>query len=269
VADRLAGSWAELRARDPALYRGGLVSFGLLALALILGALDDRLLQGVGVWHKPAKFGASIGLYLWTLAWLRPYLQAEATLRWARPVILVTMILELVCIFGQAARGVASHFNVGSLADALVFQIMGVAILCNTIALAALTLRSFRAAPAIAPAMLWGIRLGFVLCVVAAIEGGVMAGRLAHTVGAPDGGPGLPITAWSTRGGDLRVAHFLGLHAMQLLPLAGAVFARLAGPDPARQRSATRGVFMLALLWFTAFVATLLLAFAGRPPLSL
>jgi hypothetical protein len=273
VVDRLA----ELRARDPALYRGGLASFGLLALALILGVLDDRLLLGVGVWLKPTKFAVSIGLYLWTLAWLRPYLfpdppglnlQAESTLRWARPVILGTMLFELICIFGQAARGVGSHFNVDTLMDGLIFQLMGAAILANTIALAAVTLRAVRATPAIAPALLWGIRLGFLLSVIGGVEGGIMAGRLAHTVGAPDGGPGLPLTAWSTQGGDLRVAHFLGLHAMQILPLMGHLFARLAGPDPARQRNATAGVIVLAMLWFAAFVITLLLALAARPLLS-
>lgn len=265
----LAALLARLRARDPALYRGGLASFGLLALALALGLLDDRTLLGVGVWLKPAKFGASIGLYLWTLAWLRPHLQAEATLRWARPVALVTMMIELVCIFGQAARGVSSHFNITTLADALIFQVMGIAILGNTLALAAVTLAILRARPAIAPALLWGIRLGFALSVIGGAQGGIMAARLAHTVGAPDGGPGLPITAWSTQAGDLRVAHFLGLHAMQLLPLAGHLLARFAGDDPARQHRATGGVVVLALLWFVVFVVALVLALGARPLLSL
>ena len=70
-------------------------------------------------------------------------------------------------------------------------------------------------------AYVWGIRLGLLFFIIFSLEGGVMLGLLKHTVGAIDGGPGLPVVNWSSQHGDLRIAHFLGIHSLQILPLYG------------------------------------------------
>ena len=115
----------------------------------------------------------------------------------------------------------ASHFNVSAPLDAAVFSTMGVVILLNTLFLAWLLILFFQRPLDLTPSYLWGIRLGLFLTILGSMEGVVMVTRLSHTVGLADGGPGLPLIYWSTKGGDLRVAHFLGIHGMQVIPLFG------------------------------------------------
>jgi hypothetical protein len=98
------------------------------------------------------------------------------------------------------------------------------------------------------------------------LAGAHASGRLpiagAHTVGAPDGGPGLPVTGWSADHGDLRVAHFLGMHGLQVLPLLARWIARrrFAGDD----RTQRNLVFAVAASYLALFGLVLWQAFRGQ-----
>ncbi|RAK62885.1 hypothetical protein [Hymenobacter edaphi] len=257
-----AWRWA-LPDTQPALVRAGWLHLGLLLACLLLWVLDGRSVTGLNVWIKPAKFSLSILIYLWTLAWLLadvPPAGQRAARRIGRLVAL-SMVVEIACVVGQAARGTTSHFNIGSAFDGAVFQLMGVFIALNTGAIVGAVVLVFRHRPLGPAAWVWGIRLGLLVFLVGSVVGGVMAGRLAHTVGAADGGAGLPILGWSTRHGDLRAAHFLGLHALQALPLAGGLLGRrLAG-----RTAQVLAVAAVALLYAAAVGGLFWHAMRGLP----
>jgi hypothetical protein len=154
----------------------------------------------------------------------------------------------MVIIIGQAARGVRSHFNTDTAFDAALFSVMGATIVVLWLATLAVALRFVRgggtrpepvagsdgiAQPdGLVPpiegrdrATGTAIRLGLVVALLGLLEGFLMVALNGHAVGVPDGGPGLPLVGWSTTGGDLRIAHFVGMHALQGLPLLAAALA--------------------------------------------
>src|SRR5262245_22565200 len=200
--------------------------------------LDDRLITGVPAWLKPAKFAISTAIFSGTLAWIFRYISIwprfVRALGW---IVSVVFILEVAIIDVQAARGTASHFNVGTSLDTMLFGIMGAAIAVLWLASAGVFIALCRQKFS-NEAWGWWLRLGMITTIVGAAAGGLMLRMTpaqihtlevtnavttagAHTVGAPDSGPGLPGVGWSTQHGDLRIPHFFGLHGLQLLPLLG------------------------------------------------
>ncbi|GAB3297054.1 hypothetical protein [Hymenobacter tenuis] len=224
-----AAEWLRVLHRvNPVLSGAGWLHVGFLLLALMLLPFDHRLVTGVPVWVKPLKFALSGLLYLWTLAWLLADLpsQAQRAVRRISWGVGLSMVVEMVCISGQAARGTTSHYNIASTFDMLVFNLMGVFILLNTVLTMWAVYLVWRHRPHGPAGYVWGVRLGLLLFLIGSVLGGMMIHLNQHTVGAPDGGPGLPGLGWSTRAGDLRIAHFLGLHALQAVPLLGWLMAR-------------------------------------------
>ena len=58
--------------------------------------------------------------------------------------------------------------------------------------------------------------------------------------GCPTAGAALPLVGWSTTGGDLRIGHFIGLHALQGLPLLAFALLALAPRVPVLRDVAVR-----------------------------
>ena len=252
-----------------------------LLLANVLGLIvDQRMLIGEPVWLKPTKFAISSVFYAASLGWVLSYIKDRPRLvgivSW---VTAIAMIVELVLISFQAYRGVRSHFNVSTPLDTAIFSTMGTAIallwIASIVAFFALARQSFANRP-------WGavVKWALFLTVIGSGLGGTMTspnsdqletanltGELpesgAHTVGAPDGGEGLPGVGWSTEGGDLRIGHFLGLHALQILPVIGLLVLALMNGRPDRQKLWLIHIASIGYLGTVALITWQ--AFRGEP----
>ncbi|MBX7098002.1 MAG: hypothetical protein K1X89_09830 [Myxococcaceae bacterium] len=197
-------------------------------VALIGLALDPREITGAPAWLKPLKFALSAGVYAVSLAWVLRFVQGREVLRLRVALVsAVVLVLEVALIALQAARGVTSHFNDASPLDGAIFSAMGLGItalwVCQLV-VAAVLLRQPAGPDA---ALAWSLRLGMGITALGAGVGWIMVAHHGHTVGALDGGPGAPLTNWSLAHGDLRAAHALGLHALQVIPLLAWALGRV------------------------------------------
>ncbi len=220
----------RLKSRNQLLYWFGLFYFLMVIVCAIMTQLDsENNVLGINAWIKPLKFYFSIGLVSWTLSWLLVYVQKQKAVKIFSVVTVSTMLIEMIIITWQAANGRLSHFNVSSPLYGMLFSIMGIAIAIFTLWALYIDILFFRQKEFplwMSDGYKWGIRWGLLFFAIFAFEGGLMAAMLHHTVGAPDGGEGLPLLNWSKFYGDLRIAHFFGMHALQLLPFVGFYFAK-------------------------------------------
>lgn len=251
-------------------------AFAVLALALptLLAAfLDARLFQGVNVWIKPLKFEISIAFYLATLAVFLPLTSDRFRASWAGrymiwPVI-VPIVLEVLYIAWRASRVEASHYNTDNPLGIALYNAMGIGAVMFTLAAGVLAFGIARrdAAP-LPPAVRLSLVVGLALtCVLGLLSGALLGSNASgHFVGTPpELHPTMPLFGWSLAVGDLRIAHFLGLHALQIVPAFGLLVwlaTRRTGPG-----LVTVGAFSTAYAAITTIA--LLAALNARPPLGL
>lgn len=275
---RLASTIDRLWRTDPLLTGAGGMLLALFVVSLFGLWFDPRLITGAPAWLKPAKFAISTAIYCLTLAWIFTYLPDWPRVRRivGRTTVAV-LVLEVAAIDMQAWRGTTSHFNVATPFDAAVFSLMGAGIALQTLTSVAVAVALWR--HTFTDRVLgWALRLGMTITILGASTGGIMTAPSAaqleaaatgqrltvagsHTVGAPDGGPGLPGTGWSLEHGDLRVAHFIGLHALQVLPFIAFLLRRSGRNDSVQVR-----LIIAASLSYAGFTGLVLWqAIRGQP----
>jgi hypothetical protein len=260
-----AGSLPALR--SPARWNRPLLwltaASAVLAVVSLGGILfDDRILTGVPIWLKPFKFAVSFVFYAWTLAWILAILprRSRAAER-AGVVILGVAVVELAVIVTQVIRGTTSHYNVSTPLNETLWNLMGPSIMVLFFAQVVIAVVALRQRIPDRPAA-FAIRLGLGISLLGMAIAFIMTSQVtdsgligAHSVGVPDGGPSMPVTGWSTTGGDLRISHFVGLHALQAIPLLAFGLARWTRfADTVRARLVLIGgsayaVLVLLLTW--------------------
>jgi hypothetical protein len=231
-----ANPLAEVFRRQPALAVLGLAFAILFAPAMFGVALDPRTLDGAPVWLKPAKFLLSTSLYAFTLAWFFGYVAPDArrgpAARAVAAITVAASVFEVGYIAFQASRAERSHFNTTDVFHIAMYSAMGVVIVTMVSTLLVLAwLIARRPVPGLRAPYRDAVVLGLIITfLLGGGFGGYMSSQTSHWVNAAaSAGPGLPLFGWSTTGGDLRPAHFFGIHAQQILPFL-ALFVPGTGP---------------------------------------
>ena len=256
--------WNRAWSLSPALTLGtGVMALG--ALLSVLGLLlDSRQLVGESLWLKPAKFYVSLALYDATLIYFLAFLPDGRKTRIMGAILSLCGVLEMVAITLQAARGVRSHFNITTPFDTFIFASMGITITVLWVTMMGLAVLLLRAKLGERP-LASALRMGVVVAVVGmgvayfmtsphgarqleALQAGQKPPEAGgHTFGGTDGGPGLPLVGWSVTAGDMRPAHFLGLHGMQVLPLLALLLSRRRVRSESFELAVVRGAGVVYL----------------------
>ncbi|ABX02683.1 MAG TPA: hypothetical protein DEF47_06640 [Herpetosiphon sp.] len=216
-----------------------LLSCFFLVLAIAGVTVDPREVLGQPVWMKSLKFAVSFVVYAPTVLWMFSYVKLRPRLmRFVMDACAAALSIEIVLFITQAVRGQPMHFNVATPIDETLWSIMGTTItvfyLINIVGFVVflrqkpIADRVFMLSLKLGMGlMLLGFGLGFLMTNPSPAQmevlqaGGSVPAIGAHTVGAADGGRGIAILGWSSEHGDLRIAHFVGIHGAQVLALIG------------------------------------------------
>jgi hypothetical protein len=244
----------QLKYRNETLFYYGLLCLVVALVFIILTKYTTTQVYGVNAWYKPFKFAFSTFLFAWAMAWYCYYLP-DFNIKFYNWSVIILLGFEIVYIAWQASRGQQSHYNVSTPLYAALFSLMAFAASAVTLYTAYVGILFFKNDfPNLPNDYVWAIRLGIMLFVVFSFEGFAMGSRLSHSVGAINDNSNWFIVGWSKTVGDLRIAHFIGMHALQVLPIISYYLLKN-----------TKLTIGFSMLYGLLALATLIQALQGKP----
>lgn len=249
----------ELNRRNPLLMWFGMLMFFMGLLNLVLMMTTNYQILGENSMAKPTRYFFSFGITVWSIGWMVHYLHSKFVRVICSFFIVITMSTESGIVMWQAINGETSHFNNYNSFNTWMHSTILLSVLLFTIVMLYLTFLFFsQKKMPISQHYTWGVRMGFLLFLVFTLSGGYMFHIMKHTIGAEDGGPGILFFNWSVRFGDLRVAHFFGVHSLQLVPLVSYYFLQNKNQ-----------VIRFALLYAIVVITLFILALTSIPLISI
>lgn len=244
----------NLKTRNETLFYFGLICMVVAFVFLAMTKYSQVQVYNVSAWYKPFKFAFSTFLFSWAMAWYCSYLP-DFNIKAFNGAVIVLLGFEIAYIALQASKGQLSHYNVSTPFYAAMYSMMALAATLVTIYTAYVGFLFFSGEfPGLPDYYIRAIRFGILIFVVFSFEGFVMGSRLSHTIGGADGGEGLPVLNWSTKFGDPRIAHFIGMHALQVLPILSYYVFK-----------STKATLLISVLYGVLAVFTLFQALQGKP----
>ncbi len=244
-----------LKGRNEALYWFGIVNL-ITAIVLIYVSFHKPIeFGGTNAYFKPIKFALSTFILSWSMAWYTGYLKPGLDISIFNWTIILTLAFEVFYITLQASKGEPSHYNNSTPLHSTLFTLMALAASIATLAVGYIGLKfCITDFPELPNYYVYAIRLGILLFVIFSFEGFVMGSKMTHTIGGADGSIGIAFFNWSRIFGDLRIAHFVGMHALQVIPLVSWYLLK-----------DTKLTIALAILYACLAVFVLVQALQGKP----
>ena len=262
------------------LWIGFYFSFLFLLVSILGLIIDDRILQYVPIWLKPFKFSVSSVIFIGSILYFLKYISNQKFIYLTNKIVSYGLMIELLIIFFQAYRGKMSHFNNQTFEDFILFQIMAITIVCVWLGFGVYAWKLFKSTEYGNDLVFKGIQVGAIITFLTMpfaftmpqpsktqlqeiiknkSQIGLVVG--SHPVEEKDPSQTYPLTGWAKTGGDLRIAHFLGLHALQILPILAFLLTGMNFTISNKKRIlSTTGFFYLLLV-----VVVLVQALKGIP----